>query len=120
MHKGVTSEYFVNLPLEQQKKMAKMHGFGENVEAWLEYMKEQDKYCGSVLDLPIEQQREIAKRDGYGDDLEAWRTDVQRNHDEAQAHLASLRMVDYNDLTPEQKVAQDRWQRKVDSGNPVQ
>ncbi|MCU4397373.1 hypothetical protein [Acinetobacter junii] len=78
------------------------------------------KVIESVLDLPLERQKEIAKRDGYGDDLEAWRTDVQRNHDEAQAHLASLRMVNYNDLTPEQKVAQDRWQRKVDSGNPMQ
>lgn len=78
------------------------------------------KVIESVLDLPLERQKEIAKRDGYGDDLEAWRTDVQRNHDEAQAHLASLRMVDYNDLTPEQKRAQDRWQRKVESGNPVQ
>jgi hypothetical protein len=78
------------------------------------------KVIESVLDLPLERQKEIAKRDGYGDDREAWRTDVQRNHDEAQAHLASLRMVDYNDLTPEQKVAQDRWQRKVESGNPVQ
>ncbi|MFW2034149.1 hypothetical protein [Acinetobacter junii] len=78
------------------------------------------KVIESVLDLPLERQKEIAKRDGYGDDLKAWRTDVQRNHDEAQAHLASLRMVDYNDLTPEQKVAQDRWQRKVESGNPVQ
>lgn len=78
------------------------------------------KVIESVLDLPLERQKEIAKRDGYGDDLEAWRTDVQRNHDEAQAHLASLRMVDYKDLTPEQKVAQDRWQRKVESGNPVQ
>lgn len=78
------------------------------------------KVIESVLDLPLERQKEIAKRDGYGDDLEGWRTDVQRNHDEAQAHLASLRMVDYNDLTPEQKRAQDRWQRKVESGNPVQ
>ncbi len=78
------------------------------------------KVIESVLDLPLERQKEIAKRDGYGDDLEAWRTDVQRNHDEAQAHLASLRMVDYNDLNSEQKRAQDRWQRKVESGNPVQ
>lgn len=78
------------------------------------------KVIESVLDLPLERQKEIAKRDGYGDDLKAWRKDVQRNHDEAQAHLASLRMLDYNDLTPEQKRAQDRWQRKVESGNPVQ
>lgn len=73
-----------------------------------------------ILTLPLEKQQKIAKEDGYGDDLEAWQAEMQKSHDEAQAHIASLKTVKYDDLTSEQKLAQDRWQRKVDSGNPVQ
>ncbi|MFW2160833.1 hypothetical protein ACG93T_05535 [Acinetobacter beijerinckii] len=78
------------------------------------------KSIPGILTLPIEKQRKIAKEDGYGDDLEAWQSEMQKSHDEAQAHIASLKTVQYDDLTSEQKRAQDRWQRKVDSGNPAQ
>lgn len=78
------------------------------------------KSIPGILSLPLEKQREIAKEDGYGDDLEAWQSEMQKSHDEAQAHIASLKSVDYDDLNSEQKRAQDRWQRKVESGNPVQ
>lgn len=78
------------------------------------------KSIPGILSLPLEKQREIAKEDGYGDDLEAWQAEIQKSHDEAQAHLASLKTVRYEDLTHEQKRAQDRWQRKVESGNPVE
>lgn len=78
------------------------------------------KSIPGILTLPIEKQHKIAKEDGYGDDLEAWQSEMQKSHDEAQAHIASLKTVQYDDLTSEQKRAQDRWQRKVDSGNPAQ
>ena len=78
------------------------------------------KSIPGILTLPLEKQRKIAKEDGYGDDLEAWQSEMQKSHDEAQAHIASLKTVKYEDLTSEQKLAQDRWQRKVDSGNPIQ
>ncbi|KKW79038.1 hypothetical protein AAV96_09055 [Acinetobacter sp. AG1] len=78
------------------------------------------KSIPGILTLPLEKQRKIAKEDGYGDDLEAWQSEMQKSHDEAQAHIASLKTVSYDSLTPEQKLTQDRWQRKVDSGNPVQ
>lgn len=78
------------------------------------------KSIPGILTLPIEKQRKIAKEDGYGDELEAWQSEMQKSHDEAQAHIASLKTVQYDDLTSEQKRAQDRWQRKVDSGNPAQ
>ncbi|MBJ8441001.1 hypothetical protein [Acinetobacter junii] len=78
------------------------------------------KSIPGILSLPLEKQREIAKDDGYGDDLEAWQSEMQKSHDEAQAHIASLKSMRYDDLNSEQKRAQDRWQRKVESGNPVQ
>lgn len=78
------------------------------------------KSIPGILSLPLEKQREIAKEDGYGDDLEAWQSEMKKSHDEAQAHIASLKSVHYEDLNSEQKRAQDRWQRKVESGNPVQ
>ncbi|WP_336948781.1 hypothetical protein [Acinetobacter junii] len=77
------------------------------------------KSIPGILSLPLEKQREIAKDDGYGDDLEAWQSEMQKSHDEAQAHIASLKSMRYDDLNSEQKRAQDRWQRKVESGNPV-
>jgi hypothetical protein len=78
------------------------------------------KSIPGILSIPLEKQREIAKEDGYGDDLEAWQAEMQKSHNEAQAHIASLKTVRYEDLTNEQKLAQDRWQRKVESGNPVE
>lgn len=77
------------------------------------------KSIPGILTLPLEKQRKIAKEDGYGDDLEAWQSEMQKSHDEAQVHISGLKTVQYDDLTIEQKRAQDRWQRKVDSGNPT-
>jgi hypothetical protein len=59
-----------------------------------------DKIDSWYLTLPLEKQRQIAKEDGYGDDLEAWQSEMQKSHDEAQAHIASLKTVSYDSLTP--------------------
>ena len=72
----------------------------------------------SVLDLPLERQKELAAICGFGDDVEAWQEDTRKSLAETQEFLASLETVRYEDLTPEEQAAHDRWQRKVDSGNP--
>ncbi len=77
------------------------------------------KEITSCLDLPIEKQQESARLCGFGDDVEAWRAEMKKSHEETQEFLASLETVRYEDLTPEEQAAHDRWQRKVDSGNVV-
>jgi len=70
---------------------------------------------GHVLDLPIEQQREAAAL--FGLSLEKWRERMIESDKEADALRAELdaNRVRYQDLTPEEREAYDRFQARVDS-----
>jgi hypothetical protein len=68
----------------------------------------------SVLQLPLEKQREIARRSGFAT-LEAWQEDVKKSHEEAQAHVATLKTVSYYDLPPDEQEAAIRWMNKCKS-----
>lgn len=68
-----------------------------------------------ILLLTAEKQRQIAKEDGFGNDVEAWRAAMQKSHEEAQAHVATLKTVSYYDLPPEEQEAAIRWMNKCKS-----
>lgn len=70
----------------------------------------------SILDLPLERQKAIAQQMGM--DHAAWVKEIKQNLKDADKFLDEVREVEAKggNMTPEER---ERFQRKMDSANPV-
>lgn len=68
----------------------------------------------SVLDLPVEKQEELAREEGMS--LEVWRKETEAFFARCAEFEAQLdaNAVRYEDLTPKEREAYDRFQARVD------